>query len=313
MFRLAPEFGYLFQFSVVTAVSQVFIGVVTPDSEWAFAGLLVHPVRLVCVWRLEMNRRYCITHSHPIVEVVYHRRGAGVTKLGNGRHIRFEPHGTVLYPAGMAHDQTLASNGEDICLHLECAGAGPALGKHVQQPLYIPPLPQDPFVRSEFLHIAQVGFDQTRQLELDLRATALLVRLLNLGRSFASKAVPPDPAAMHLARARQFIRENYRRIQRVGDVADHVGVSEDYLRHLFLERNAASLNHLLTEARIERAKELLIHSRLPLKEIASLCGFRTERYLSARFKQWTSRTPGVFRRRAASAASAQNDRMTMES
>ncbi len=229
-----------------------------------------------------------------MAELVYHYRGSGITTMEDGRQVHFEPHGTVLYPPGRPHEQTMESHGEDICLHFDCGQGAKALRDRTAEPLYVPPLPMDPFVRSEFLQLARVGFNRARRVELNLRTTALLLRFLDLSRPFEEELLP-DPAEIHVARARQYIRENYQRIQCVGEIAEHVGVSEDYLRHLFAGRDRTSLNRLVTEVRIERAKELLIHSRLPQKEIASLCGFQTERYLSARFKQWTGYSPGAFR------------------
>ena len=256
-----------------------------------------HPLRLVCIWRIETGLRYCPAHSHPMIELVYHLRGAGVTTLEDGRKIAFKPHGTVLYPARLRHDQTMEAWGDDICLHIECPKGAAALRKEFSQPLYIPPLPADPFVRGEFAQLAQVGFDPSRRLELDLRVTALVARLLTLSRPLEGESAPA-PAEIPRARARQYIRENHARIQSMGEIAQHVGISEDYLRHLFAERDGTSLIRLVTEARIDRAKELIIHSRLPLKEIATLCGFQTERYLSTRFKRLTGLSPGAFRRQA---------------
>ena len=230
-----------------------------------------------------------------MAELVYHLRGAGVTTLEGGRKIAFEPHGTVLYPARMRHDQTMTAKGDDICLHISGPKTGSSSQDALSEPLYIPPLPVDPFVRNEFLQLAQVGFDPTRRLELDLRATALVVRLLHLSRPLEEE-VALNPAEIHIARAREYISAKYAEIQSVKEIANHVGVSEDYLRHLFAERSGTSLIRAVTEARMDRAKELLVHSRLPLKEIASLCGFQTERYLSARFKKLTGQSPGTFRR-----------------
>ena len=254
-----------------------------------------HPIRLVCIWRIDTAVGYCPMHTHPSVELVYHCHGSGVTTLETGQQIRFEPHGTVIYPARLRHDQRTETWGDDICLHIDWPKSAPSAQSWIPEPLYVPPLPVDPFVRGEFLQLAQTGFDPARRVELNLRATALLARLLNLSRPFADEAAP-DPVNVYLTRARQYIHENHFRIQSVREIASHVGVSEDYLRHLFAERDGTSLSRLVTEARIERAKELLIHSRLPLKEIAALCGFQTERYLSARFKSFTGHTPGTFRR-----------------
>ncbi len=222
--------------------------------------------------------------------------------LEDGRRIEFEPHGIVIYPEFLRHDQRMSVSGEDICLHI---AQGPSLGtgkRLFSEALYIPPggvetRRPDRHVRSEFLHLAKVRSDPARQLELDLRATALVARLLQFNQSGAEE-FPKGSPETYLGRARQYIGENYAKITNVNEIALHVGVSADYLRHLFAGHCGTSLNRLLNQTKIERVKELLIHSRLPLKEIASLSGFETERYLSTRFKKLTGISPGAFRRRS---------------
>jgi len=239
-------------------------------------------------------------HSHPVIELVHHPRGSGVTALEDGREIEFQPHGTVIYPARLRHDQRMLTPGIDICLHVaQSASSGAEL---FPEALHIPPDSSgtqrgDRFVRTEFLHLACVRPDPRRRVELDLRVTALLARLLQLSPRMARENPLTFPET-HVDRARQFISENYAGITSAGEIARHVDVSEDYLRHLFLEQGGPSLNLLLNQTRIERVKELLIHSRLPIKEIASLSGFKTERYLSTRFKQLTGIGPGTFRRQS---------------
>ena len=49
--------------------------------------------------------------------------------------------------------------------------------------------------------------------------------------------------------------------------------------------------------RIERAKTLLVHSQLSLKQIATLCGFRDEYYFSAVFRRFADLPPGRYRAR----------------
>ena len=63
------------------------------------------------------------------------------------------------------------------------------------------------------------------------------------------------------------------------------------MRHLFAEHGGGSLSQLLNQAKIARAKEWLIYSRLPLKEIAYQCGFQTERNLSTCFKKLAGCSP----------------------
>ena len=264
-------------------------------AQQAILLLRQSPLRFVCGWRGSTSG-YFPMHSHPVMELVHHPRGSGVTAFEDGREIVFQPHGTVIYPARLRHDQRMSTPGVDICLHVK------APGEWLSEPLYIPPDSSgtkraDRFVRTEFLHLAQVRPDTGRRVELDLRITALLARLLQLA-PLAAHENPPAIPETHVDRARQFICENYARITGAGEVARHVGVSEDYLRHLFIEHGGPGLNRLLNQTRVERVKELLVHSRLPIKAITSMSGFKTERYLSTRFKQFTGVGPSAFRRQS---------------
>ena len=262
-------------------------------AQQTISQLRQSPLRFVCGWRGSTSG-YFPMHSHPVMEMVHHPRGSGVTAFEDGREIGFQPHGTVIYPARHRHDQRMSTPGVDICLHVR------APKDWLPEALYIPPDSSgtkraDRFVRTEFLHLAQVRPDASRLVELDLRIPALLARLLQLG-PLAAHENPPTTPETHVDRARQFICENFAKITSAGEVARHVGVSEDYLRHLFIEHGGPGLNRLLNQTRIERVKELLVHSRLPIKEIASMSGFKTERYLSTRFKQLTGVGPSTFRR-----------------
>jgi len=267
----------------------------------AIDALRQNPLKFICAWRGE-TAGYFPTHSHPTIELVHHPCGTGVTTMEDGRKIDFEPHGTVIYPALLGHDQRMQALGYDICVHIAPPATQCLPTDLLSQALYIPPYREgkraDRYVRSEFLQLAQIRSDPTRSVELDLRVTSLVVRLLQLNHSVAQE-VSKSPPQIHLDRARQYIRENYARITNVQQIAREVGISEDYLRHIFAEHGGTSLNRLLNQTKIQRVKELLTHSRLSLKEISSLTGFETERYLVTRFKMLTGVSPGSFRKRAA--------------
>jgi transcriptional regulator GlxA family with amidase domain len=51
----------------------------------------------------------------------------------------------------------------------------------------------------------------------------------------------------------------------------------------------------LARIRVDRAKELLAHSPLSLREIAARCGFASEQYLCAVFARLEGMPPGAFR------------------
>ncbi len=257
-----------------------------------------NPLHFVCGWRGAV-KEYFPFHAHQVMELVYHPEGAGVTTLGDGRRIEFRAKGIVIYPAGVPHDQKMLAAGEDICVHVAESLQG-TLGALFADPVYIPPVRADDahadtFVPTEFLNLSRARADGARRIELDFRVTALMVRLFQLNRLEAHE-LPKAPAELYVDRARQYIAENFAHIGNAGDVAKQVGIGEDHLRHLFAKHGNTSINRLLNQTKIERAKELLIHSRMPLKAIAAMSGFATERYFSTRFRKLARVSPGVFRR-----------------
>lgn len=78
-------------------------------------------------------------------------------------------------------------------------------------------------------------------------------------------------------------------------VASHVHMNPDYLSCLFHAKFHQTLNAYITIARIDRAKELLLHSSLSLNEISEKVGFTNSSYFHRQFKKYTGLTPQQFR------------------
>jgi AraC-like DNA-binding protein len=264
----------------------------TGSTDYAkFTRLLqVKPPRFVCSWSQETSLRPCPLHDHAVMELVYHPTGSGMTGLVDGTSLPYESDAVVLYASGVAHDQTPAEVGADVCVHLDVPAA---LEKYLPAAAIYPPT-GDPYVGEEFWSLSRTPPDIGPGLQavLDLRVAALLLRLVvSSGRAHEAT----DPQAVHVQRARRYLRDNFARSPDVAEIARHVGVSPDYLRHTFRQRTHTTLNKELTRIRLERSKELLRHSRLPLKDIAAQCGFQNDRYFCTRFSAVVGLTPGEFR------------------
>jgi len=91
------------------------------------------------------------------------------------------------------------------------------------------------------------------------------------------------------------MREHFTKIASLGSIAQAIGISSDHLRHLFKTVRRKSLVRYLNELRIERAKTLLLHSNLTLKQIATLCGFKGEYYCSSVFHKLARAWPRHYR------------------
>lgn len=101
-----------------------------------------------------------------------------------------------------------------------------------------------------------------------------------------------------IAKAIQFIKQNYTDNISLQIVADHVGLSFSYLSNLFKRELQISFIDYLNRYRIERAKELLSSSQLKSYDIAVQVGFSPEyTYFSKVFKKVTGLNPNEYRRK----------------
>ena len=81
----------------------------------------------------------------------------------------------------------------------------------------------------------------------------------------------------------------------LGEVADHVYVSQWHLSKLLNRETNQSFFDLLGGMRIARAKEMLSDSALRIHEIAEKTGFSDVAHFSRSFKKLTGCTPGEYR------------------
>jgi AraC-like DNA-binding protein len=102
-----------------------------------------------------------------------------------------------------------------------------------------------------------------------------------------------------LARVMRHVRENLGRRLQLADAASAADLSPNYLAHLIKKDTGKTFIDLVTERRMEKARELLAHTTLRIGEIAATVGFADEAYFARRFRQRFRQSPRQFRTRAA--------------
>jgi AraC-like DNA-binding protein len=262
-----------------------------PLAEFLRAG----PLSFVSGWSHPVEGRCASLHSHPAFEVVFHPSGSGVSTLADGSQVAFAPGDAVIYAPYQRHDQAMSEPGEDLCVQVAAtAPVPPAL-----QACFLVPQVRDEALLAELRWLAR-GRGRAipgglERVALDHRATAVVAQLWHAATAAAVASLPPD--ARRAEAAHRYIAEHYQSITRIEDVAAAVGSGYGHLRHCFAKRYRRSLVRWLAEVRIDRAKELLAHSTMPLRDIAHLCGYANERYFSTVFVAQVGFPPGEFRRR----------------
>lgn len=94
-----------------------------------------------------------------------------------------------------------------------------------------------------------------------------------------------------------FIRQRACSGLSVAEVVDHTSVSRSQLERKFRNSIGRSPQAEIRRVQVDRIKEMLTETDLPLKDLAAMTGFEHLEYMSVVFKRLTGITPGRYRKR----------------
>jgi LacI family transcriptional regulator len=126
------------------------------------------------------------------------------------------------------------------------------------------------------------------------RQTLQLVRPERVMVRLSSDALAIDDP--DVATAARFIHRRACDQITVSDVVDEVAVSRSTLQLRFKTLLGQTIQAEIQRVRLEQARELILSTRLPLKQVAARCGFRHVQYMTTLFRRHFGRSPGQYRR-----------------
>ena len=107
---------------------------------------------------------------------------------------------------------------------------------------------------------------------------------------------PPRLTDDQVRAAIDYIQDHVRDSLDLGSISRAAGLSEFHFARLFKAATGVSPFQFVTRTRIERAKELLRKTRLPIFEIAERVGYRKPSHFSARFRAVSGCGPDSYRK-----------------
>lgn len=93
----------------------------------------------------------------------------------------------------------------------------------------------------------------------------------------------------------QFLLENYSKEINLQEIADRFYLSREYISRRFKQEFQSTITDFITNARMNKAKELLHNPKLKIYEIAFQVGYQDEKYFSKVFKKVEGISPNEFR------------------
>ena len=157
-----------------------------------------------------------------------------------------------------------------------------------------------PSLSSVALPGERIGYEAAALLDKWLRGTRparTVIMLPPMGvivRQSSDLVAVPDP---QVSAALRFIRDQADRPIRVRDVLRQVPVARRALERRFRKWLQRSISEEIRRVHLERSRQLLSQTDLPLSAVARQSGFGDGRQLSVVFRRETGLTPSVYRRR----------------
>ncbi|MBM7569146.1 two-component system response regulator YesN [Paenibacillus sacheonensis] len=104
---------------------------------------------------------------------------------------------------------------------------------------------------------------------------------------------PTDQSTMQKVIA--YLQEHYTDDLNMAVVSNHFSLNYSYFSHAFQEYSGESFSNYVRRLRLDKAKELLVHSELKVYEISEHVGFENVKHFSRRFKEAEGITPLEYR------------------
>jgi AraC-like DNA-binding protein len=114
-------------------------------------------------------------------------------------------------------------------------------------------------------------------------------------RALAETEVLPQQTSVVVKHAIAYLNQNYDHPLSRRELASTVGVSKDYLSHIFHQELGISPWEYLHRYRIKQAKTLLLNSNESISNIAAQVGFNDLSYFNRVFRKHVGCSPRIFR------------------
>ena len=95
----------------------------------------------------------------------------------------------------------------------------------------------------------------------------------------------------------QYIDSHYQEEIRRDALAEMVYLNTDYMARIFKKEYGISISAYILRKRVEEAKNLLIHSDLPINTVSIYVGYSNFSYFTKMFKENTGYSPLEYRRK----------------
>lgn len=130
----------------------------------------------------------------------------------------------------------------------------------------------------------------------DITIRKILYEIILLAAKEQQRKYTPTSASLIIAPALDVIKSEFTRSDiSVSSLAELCGISEAYLRRIFLGKYGVSPKEYIINMRIAYAKQLLSLEEFPISTVATMCGYSEPTHFSREFTRRVGVSPSEFK------------------
>ena len=242
-----------------------------------------------------------VVHSHGFLEILYIYEGSGMVVINKKEY--FVTQGDlIVYNAAVMHDEKTSKIGT-LCMGVSnlCLAQLPpnCLLPRQASPVVHCDDRMASFVEGLFKELMALMEDSSREHQAICSYIMLLVLFIarHFGKSALMGKEPDSTRSSELCdRVKDYISQNYTE-ELSNEVVSHaVSVSPYHLSRVFKQETGCTPMQYVAQLRLGKAQTLLVHTDMPITEIAYNVGYNSSNSFNYAFLKLIGLTPGAYRK-----------------
>lgn len=241
---------------------------------------------------------YAISHGHNSFEFNFYLSGEGEISIGDV-NCQYKGKSCMLICPNIIHDEFCKTDTEVICLqflsdlpfhtmYFEMNAENESLILNIEKS--VKQIIQRRNQNIELYKSDRAEFAKTIRRDFDI----FIIDLMRLNNFNSDSKITYKERVIKYVKAE--IKNNLDSRINFDIIAEKLGYSSDRLRRIFKEETSETVYQYTLNKRLSKAKELLKETTLPIKQIATECGFNSEIRFDRFFKQKLDMSPRQYRK-----------------
>jgi len=137
--------------------------------------------------------------------------------------------------------------------------------------------------------------EQALHLDEQRARIGMMRRMIDPKLLEANQSIGGAPLSGPVQEAVRYVDDHLHLSFGLREVAEHIHLHPSYLSARFKEQMHMTFSEYVVRRKLQKAKELLLQTNMPIAEISERLGYQTPRYFNKLFKEYEKCSPGQYR------------------